>query len=179
MDLPAALTWPYCTIAVGWLPSSPHGFSTDLYFKVTALAKLCCVSSDKLKKISHVSSGPAALLGFLFAIKLFLILTVGPLFAGKIIILSRRRDISLLSHVVSDGLNKYSLHKAHQAGQKGISPSLADLKFRKCLSLGKNTRFGRTWTCHNGSCANCTHSVNLSISEQPYGNTCVKLRVQK
>lgn len=28
----------------------PHGFSTDLYFKVMALAELCSVSSDKLKK---------------------------------------------------------------------------------------------------------------------------------
>lgn len=50
LDLQAALKCPYCTIAAGLLPSSPHGFSTDLYFKVMALAKLCCVSSDKLKK---------------------------------------------------------------------------------------------------------------------------------
>lgn len=59
------------------------------------------------KKISHVSSTPAAPRGFLFAIKLFLILTVLLLFARKIIILSRGLAISLLSHVLSDGLNKY------------------------------------------------------------------------
>lgn len=127
-----------------------------------ALAKLCCVSSDKLKKISHVSSIPAALLGFLFAIKLFLILTVFLLFARKIIILSRRRDISLLSHVVSDGLNKYPSHKAHQVGRKGISRSLADVKFRKYLPFGKSKRLEVHGHAVRAAvlfqCADCIHS---------------------
>lgn len=84
-----------------------------------ALAKLCSEFRQAKKKISHVSSNPAALLGFLFAIKLFLILTTFLLFARKIIILSRRRDISLLSHVVSDGLNKYPLTQRAPSWAKG------------------------------------------------------------
>lgn len=140
-DLRAASTRCYCTIAAGLLPSSPRGFSTDLDFKVSALAELRCVSSDKLKKkISHVSSIPAALRGFLFAIQLFLILPVVLLFAGEIIILSRRRAISLLSRAVSDGSKKSPSHKARRVGRKGISRPLAAVRFGKCLPFGQSKR---------------------------------------
>lgn len=124
----------YCSWTVAILP--PWAFYRSIFQSYGSRKALLCEFRQAKKKISHVSSSPAALLGFLFAIKLFLILTTFLLFARKIIILSQRRDISLLSHVVSDGLNKYPLHKAHQAGQKGISPLLADLKFRKCLCFG-------------------------------------------
>lgn len=113
----------YCSWTVAILP--PWVFYRSIFQSYGSRKALLCEFRQAKKKISHVSSSPAALLGFLFAIKLFLILTTFLLFARKIIILSRRRDISLLSHVVSDGLNKYPLHKAHQAGQKGISPLLA------------------------------------------------------
>lgn len=136
------VTLPLLSYCRRMAASSPRRFSAELSVKVMALAKLCPVSSDGLKKISHVSSSPAALLGFLFAIKLFLILTVFLLFARKIIILSQHQSVSLLSPVVSDGLNKYPLHKAHQAGQKGISPLPADPKFRRRLPVGEKGRLG-------------------------------------
>lgn len=129
----------YCSWTVAIL--LPWVFYRSIFQSYGSCKTLLCEFRQAKKKISHVSSSRAALLGFLFAIKLFLILTTFLLFARKIIILSRHRDISLLSHVVSDGLNKYPLHKAHQAGQKGISPLLADLKFRKCLFFeGEKTK---------------------------------------
>lgn len=109
----------YCSWTVAILPS--WVFYRSIFQSYGTCKTLLCEFRQAKKKISHVSSIPAALLGFLFAIKLFLILTVVLLFARKIIILSRCRDISLFSHVVSDGLNKYPLHKAHRVGRKGIS----------------------------------------------------------
>lgn len=105
------------------------------------------------------------------------------LFARKIIILSRCRDISLFSHVVSDGLNKYHLHKAHQVGQKGISWSLVDVKFRKCLLFGQSKRLERRGRAVRAAvlflCASNMHTVNCHSSQNLYGNTWVSLNVSK
>lgn len=128
----------YCSWTPAILP--PWVFHRSRFQSFGACRTPLCEFRQAKKKISHVSSIPAALRGFLFAIQLFLILTVVLLFAGEIIILSRRRAISLLSRVVSDGFKKCPSHKAHRVGRKGISRPLAAARFGKCLPFGQSKR---------------------------------------